>query len=71
MRLAATPHFKRILASFNDLFIGTKLAPPREDFHVDQGNYDDKIKDFLRGDSLPPPAKPAVEVVEESINKMQ
>ena len=70
MRLAATPHFKRILASFNNLFIDTKLAPPREDFHVDQGNYDDKIKDFLCGDSPPPPAKPAVKVVEESINKM-
>lgn len=70
MRLAATPRFKKILASFNDLFIGTKLAPPGEDFHVDQGNYDDEIKDFLRGDSPPPPAKPAVEVVEESINNM-
>ena len=70
MRLAATPCFKRILASFNDLFIGTNLAPPREDFHVDQGNYDDEIKDFLRGDSPPPPAKPAIEVVEEIINKM-
>ena len=70
MRLAATPHFKRILASFNNLFIDTKLAPPREDFHVDQGNYDDKIKDFLHGNSPPPPAKPAVKVIEESINKM-
>ena len=70
MRLASTPRFKRILASFNDLFIGMKLALPREDFHIDQGNYDDEIKDFLSGDSPPPPAKPAIEVVKESINKM-
>ena len=69
MAHATTPRFKQIFSSFNELLLGTKPATPKQDVHVDQGDYDDEIQEYLREDSPPPPAEPTDTTAEDNIDE--
>ena len=65
---ANTPRFKQILSSFNKLLTDKKPAAPREPTHIDKGNYDDEIQEYLRdNDSPPPPTEPTDSVTADVV----
>ena len=65
---SATPRFKKILLLFNERVFGKNSDFPKKTVPIDQGNYDDKIQEYLREDSPPPPAEPTLAVAEDIEN---
>lgn len=56
---ADTPQFKRIHSELNALLFSATPAAPSNVIIVDQGDYEDEVKEFLRENSTPPPTKPS------------